>query len=89
MLDSSGTSANANPDQIVEISIRQAFDVKKNRRPIQLWIKDICGVDLVLADSERSQRVMKFLSLALGMSAAPPWTKSVLQLRNREDALAV
>jgi hypothetical protein len=89
MFDSVITASNADADQIVKIAIRETFDIQINRRAIQLWVKDIDDVYLVLADSERTQRVMKSLLLALRMSAGPPRAKSVRQLRNREDALAM
>ena len=64
VLNSTIAGSDANADQVVEIAIRQTFDIQIDGRAVEFRIQEIDGVYLVLADRERPQRMMKFLLLA-------------------------
>jgi hypothetical protein len=70
-----GSDASAN--QVVEIAIRQTFDIQIDGCAVEFRVQEIDGVDLVLADGERPQGMMKFLRLASQFPAASTWTKCV------------
>ena len=75
VLDSVLPSSDANPDQVVEITIRQAFDVQIDGSTVEFRVQEIDGVYLILSDRERPQRMIKFLLLASQFPAASTGTK--------------
>ena len=89
VLNGTMAGADANANQVVEIAIRQSFDIQIDGCAIEFRVQKVDGVDLVLADGERPQRLMKFLRLASEFPAASTWTKCVRQLVDRENSPAV
>src|SRR5215469_724297 len=63
ILNSTISGSNTNAYQVVEIAVRQAFDIQIDRCAVEFRIQEIDDVYLVLADRERPQRIMKFLLL--------------------------
>src|SRR5262245_54036486 len=64
VLNGTLAGADANADQIVEITIRQTFDIQIDGGAVESLVWEVDGVDFVLADGKRPQRMMKFLLLA-------------------------
>jgi hypothetical protein len=81
--------SDANSDQVVEIAVREAFDIKVDRRTVEFRVLDADRMNLVLADCECSQRMMVLLVLASGLSVSSMRTKSVGQLGYRKDAFGM
>ena len=55
VLNSIIASSDANADQVVEIAIRQTFDIQIDRGAIKFRVQEIDSVYLVFADCERPQ----------------------------------
>ena len=55
VLNSTIAGSDANADQVVEIAIRQTFDIQIDRRAVEFRVRRSTSVDLVLADRERPQ----------------------------------
>jgi hypothetical protein len=89
MLIRSFGSLDSKPDQVVKIPIRYSFDIHKDTSAFEFYCRDAHCVDFIFPDCKRSQRMMMFLLLACRVPAVSTRTKSVGQLVNGEDALAV
>src|SRR5271170_747887 len=59
VLNSIFPDSEANPDQVVEIAIRQTFNVQIDASTVEFRFQEIDGMYLILANRERPQRVMK------------------------------
>ena len=64
VLNGAIAGSDANSDQVVEIAVGQTFDIQIDGRAIEFRVRKADGVDLVLADCERPQRMMIFLLFA-------------------------
>lgn len=80
---------NSYTNQIVEIAVRQAFNVEIDRRAGDLQLRTADYVDFLFPDRERLQRVMILFPLVPLLLGTPTRPKRVGELGDREDAFAV
>lgn len=54
MFNGAVAGSDANADQVVEIAIWKTFNIQIDRCAIKLLVREVDGMDLVFANSERS-----------------------------------
>src|ERR1700730_10774246 len=60
VLNASFGGLDANPEQVVETTVRQPFDIQKDGSAFEFWVRTAYRVDFVLADCKRPQGMMMF-----------------------------
>src|SRR5437879_13472955 len=81
--------SDAQSDEVVEIAVRQTFDIKIDRRAfgLQIWAAD--DVQFLLPNRQRFERVVILLAFVPLPLWPPPWRESTGKLGKRDAVVIV
>lgn len=84
-----GTIRNSQADEVIEVPVGHPFDVKKDRRPLDLELRLADDVNLAIPDGKSLQGMLVFFAPGRLPPAPAAWPKCARQLSDRENAFYV